>query len=243
MSVKEVFEEIREFCISHSDELLIQKYSRYFREGFKTRGLSMEAIDQMVGELSGRPGMSLPFILELARELIPDGWYEEGAIAMLLLEKRKKHFSKETFLELDWWFRIGMENWAHTDFMGGRIICVFLEKAIISTSDLSSWLQSDRKYQRRVVPVSLIRPMKSSGKAEPWLDFLEPLMADRERVVHQGMGWFLREAWKKDPHPVEDFLMKYRNTAPRLIFQYATEKMEREQRDRYRRDKGLSRRL
>jgi len=23
-------------------------------------------------------------------------------------------------------------------------------------------------------------------------------------LVHQGMGWFLREAWKKDPAPVEN---------------------------------------
>jgi hypothetical protein len=51
------------------------------------------------------------------------------------------------------------------------------------------------------------------------------------------VGWFLREAWKIEPEPVEAFLLKYKNTAPRLIFQYATEKMTKEGKERFRRDK------
>ena len=93
------------------------------------------------------------------------------------------------------------------------------------------------KYQRRVVPVSLIKYMKKRGGVEELIILLEPLMADRERVVHQGIGWFLREAWKQEPLLIESFLLKYRNTAARLIFQYATEKMSKEERLRFRRDK------
>jgi 3-methyladenine DNA glycosylase AlkD len=59
-------------------------------------------------------------------------------------------------------------------------------------------------------------------------------MEDKERVVQQGVGWFLREAWKRDPAPVEIFLMEWKDTAPRLIFQYATEKMTAAQKKRYR---------
>jgi 3-methyladenine DNA glycosylase AlkD len=62
-------------------------------------------------------------------------------------------------------------------------------------------------------------------------------MADGERVVHQGLGWFLREAWKKHAKPVEAFLLEFRDTAARLIFQYATEKMKPAERERFRRQK------
>jgi 3-methyladenine DNA glycosylase AlkD len=62
-------------------------------------------------------------------------------------------------------------------------------------------------------------------------------MTDKERVVHQGLGWFLREAWKRYPEPVEEFLMKWKDTAARLIFQYATEKMSKEYREKFRRTK------
>ena len=62
-------------------------------------------------------------------------------------------------------------------------------------------------------------------------------MMDKEREVHQGVGWFLREAWKIEPAPVEAFLLKYKDTAPRLIFQYATEKMTPEEKNRFRKSK------
>ncbi len=58
--------------------------------------------------------------------------------------------------------------------------------------------------------------------------FIECLITDPEREVHQETGWFLREAWKRNPAITEDFLMKWKDTAPRLIIQYATEKMPRE---------------
>ena len=63
-------------------------------------------------------------------------------------------------------------------------------------------------------------------------------MLDPERVVQQGLGWFLREAWKKTPAPVEAYLTGWKDTAPRLIFQYATEKMSAADRARFRRAKS-----
>lgn len=71
----------------------------------------------------------------------------------------------------------------------------------------------------------------------PSILFVEKLMADPEREVHQGMGWFLREAWKISPAEVEAFLEKYKETAPRLIIQYACEKMTAENKLRFRRTK------
>jgi 3-methyladenine DNA glycosylase AlkD len=72
------------------------------------------------------------------------------------------------------------------------------------------------------------------------LEAVRPLMLDAEKVVQQGVGWFLREAWKRQPKPVEAFLMEYRDTAPRVIFQYATEKMTPAQKARFKRKKAGS---
>jgi 3-methyladenine DNA glycosylase AlkD len=80
--------------------------------------------------------------------------------------------------------------------------------------------------------------LKAEAHVSLWLDFLRPLMTDAERVVQQGLGWFLREAWKKHPRPVEAFLLEWKDQAPRLIFQYATEKMSKADRARFRRQKA-----
>jgi 3-methyladenine DNA glycosylase AlkD len=64
------------------------------------------------------------------------------------------------------------------------------------------------------------------------------MMMDPERVVHQGLGWFLREAWKKQAEPAENFLLKWKDSAARLIFQYATEKMALNEKSRFRKEKS-----
>jgi len=55
--------------------------------------------------------------------------------------------------------------------------------------------------------------------------------------VQKGLGWFLREAWKIYPEETEGFLLKWKDTCGRIIIQYATEKMDKENRDRFRRTK------
>jgi 3-methyladenine DNA glycosylase AlkD len=93
------------------------------------------------------------------------------------------------------------------------------------------------KYQRRAVPVTLIGLLKETQKLEPLFQLIEPLMGDGEKVVQQGTGWFLREAWKRQPKPTEAFLLRYKDTCPRLIVQYATEKMESSAKQRFRRSR------
>ena len=80
--------------------------------------------------------------------------------------------------------------------------------------------------------------MKTTIDFQPFFEFLDPMMMDPEREVHQGLGWFLREAWKKQSEPTEKFLLKWKNTSPRLIFQYATEKMTKEWKERFRRERA-----
>jgi 3-methyladenine DNA glycosylase AlkD len=63
-------------------------------------------------------------------------------------------------------------------------------------------------------------------------------MLDPDRVVHLGVGWFLREAWKVNPEPVEAFLLEWKDRAPRLIYQYATEKMTAAQKARFKKGKS-----
>ena len=54
-------------------------------------------------------------------------------------------------------------------------------------------------------------------------------MTDPEREVHQGAGWFLRQALGKNKEETEKFMLKWNEKSPRLIFQYACEKMSPEE--------------
>ncbi|HWS01479.1 MAG TPA: DNA alkylation repair protein, partial [Prolixibacteraceae bacterium] len=112
----------------------------------------------------------------------------------------------------------------------------FLQK-LVPLSGLIEWQKSDYRFQRRSVPVSLIKLLKTTTDYTPFFNLLSPLMLDKERVVHQGLGWFLREAWKKQPVDTENFLLLWKDRSARLIFQYATEKMDKEAKLRFRKEK------
>ena len=85
------------------------------------------------------------------------------------------------------------------------------------------------------MPVTMVTVVSKTGKVTQALQASRKLILDPERVVHQGVGWLLRETWKNSPRKVEDFLYKWKDQAPRLIIQYATEKIDKEKRKRFRR--------
>jgi len=237
MKPKELCEDIRDFCRANADEAVIRKYSRYFKEGYDAHGVSKEKYEEKVDSLQNDQRITMKLVLSASRDLIKSGKYEETSFAIRLLCGFAEQFTIATFQEIEKWFMIGINNWGHTDVLCGLLIKPFFEKEIISLESLSDWRTANNKYQRRAVPVAMLELLKSTKDYAPLFDFIEPLMIDNERVVHQGLGWFLREAWKIKKKQTEAFLLKWKNDAARVIFQYATEKMTPEQKKRFRREK------
>ncbi len=237
MTPQDLYNDIIAFCKAHADQAIVKKYSRYFKEGYDAYGLTFPIQLAKVKEILSNKEADLPFVLETSRILIKGKKYEEPGFALSMVKSLAKQYTPATFKEIGYWFSIGIRNWAHTDALCSEIISVFLLKKIVGYEEMSSWRSSDNKFQRRAVPVSLIKLLKTTDDYSGFFSFIEPLMMDKEREVHQGLGWFLREAWKKQPEQAESFLLKYKDTAARLIFQYATEKMTPLQKERFRREK------
>jgi len=225
MTTTALTETIIRFCEENGSEEQLIKSQRIFKHAFHGYGIKAPVLHAQVKEWSKNAEINIDVILETLESAMKRGMYEEIASALLMLFARKKHFTADTFAKLDALLDEGIDNWAHADILGMWILPVFLTKNIVPISAFEPWLQASNSYKRRCVPVTLIKLVKTSKKAEPFIYFPEILMQDKVREVHQGMGWFLREAWKLDPISVETFLQKWKHTAPRLIFQYACEKM------------------
>ena len=238
MNAQELFNEIRSYCEANADEAIVRKYSRYFKEGYDAYGLTREQIESKVSSLLQQARINMELVLEASPLLLKTGKYEETSFAIRLLYEFSQRFDKSTFFEVGKWFETGINNWGHTDAICAYFFRDFFRRKIISLEDLSSWREASNKYQRRAVPVAMIEILRIRDDISGLLEFIDPMMPDPERVVHQGLGWFLRETWKRHPGPVESFLLKWKDTAPRLIFQYATEKMSKEERMRFRKTKS-----
>jgi 3-methyladenine DNA glycosylase AlkD len=237
MNKQKLIEDIRTYCKACVNEAIVKKYSRFFKEGFDAYGLSQEQVEIKVKELLQTPGVNISLILKAAPELLETGKYEETSFVLLLLNGFEKEFSKKVFEEIGKWFSYGICNWAHADTLGMFILPKFISRGIIAPEYLKPWISSKYKYQRRTVPVALIKSLKTSKNFSSFFRLIQPLMTDSERVVHQGVGWFLREAWKLNRERTEGYLFKWKDKAPRLIFQYATEKMTSKEKKRFRRER------
>jgi 3-methyladenine DNA glycosylase AlkD len=233
----DIFNNLQKFGEENANPATVEKYSRYFKEGYDGFGLSHEQVDARLKEILAMPGITQELILETSLLLVRSPKYEMTAFAIRLVQNYHKTWTIDTFKTIENWFTIGITNWAHTDFICGELMNLFFKKKLINLDTISLWRTAKNKFQRRAAVVSLIKPMKLSADFTNFFEFIEPMMHDPEREVHQGLGWFLRETWKKQPIATETFLLRYKDSAPRLIFQYACEKMTPEGKIKFKRSK------
>jgi 3-methyladenine DNA glycosylase AlkD len=232
MNALELINHIRQFCLENESPENIIKYKRYFKEAPDSFGLTAAQLYEKTKQLL--KAVNFETVLEAIPELLKRK-SEETTLGLLLLNGFEKQYTKELFTEIDKWYSYSIGNWAHADTLGMLILPKLFKRGLIAEVDFAPWLTSTYKFQRRSVPVTLIKTLKTRNSFAPLFQFLEPLMLDPEREVHQGMGWFLRECWKLKASETEKFLMKWKEKTPRLIIQYATEKMTAEEKSKFRR--------
>lgn len=227
MKTQERCDEIRRFCEANANAALVEKYRKYFVEGYDAYGVPQErTYERRDAWLRQWAPMGIDGFLELGDRLVATGKYEEGTFAILFISALESQYSAALLPELGCWLDTGFRNWAHVDVFSGDVLSRFLSQKLVGLDAFASWRRAASKWKRRAVAVTLIKPVKAGAlPVKRVLAFIEPMMEDEEKVVRQGLGWLLREAWKKQPDFVEAFLLAWKDSCGRLIIQYATEKM------------------
>ncbi len=237
--IENKLKEIREFFMKNSDPEIVKKYSRYFKDGFDGFGIDQKVFenqrDLWIEEWKDQ--MSISDYLQLGDALMLKGKYEEKSLAIAFLNAERRHYTPATFERIGHWFKMGISDWASTDVLCMLVLSSFLIDEIISFEELGQWSSSDSEWQRRAVPVTLVELIKEGLKPETALPLIEPLMLDDSQYVQKGIGTLLRGLWKKFPEEIEGFLLKWKDQCGRLIVQYASEKMDKERRKQFRRQK------
>jgi 3-methyladenine DNA glycosylase AlkD len=240
VKASELYGDIRKYFMANANKAMVKKYERYFTEGYDAYGIIREKFDKKLKDVKKDKSLNMRLVLSTSKLLVKSGKYEETNFAICLLKEFSAQFDHKTFGQVEKWFDIGIVNWAHTDVFCEHLMSEFFGKEIISLKDISDWRSAKNTYQRRAVPVSMLSLLKTTKSYKSLFGFIEPLMMDGEKKVQQGLGWFLREAWKIKKKETETFLLKWKDKAPRIIFQYATEKMTAEEKKRFRKEKTTS---
>lgn len=237
MTAKDLILEVRNYCENNANEEIAKKSSRFFKEEFVGYGLSALMIVSKTKSLLRENNLNLETVIEASNELMKSEKFEEASFALMLIDGLSKQFSTKTFEFISTSFDFSIKNWAHADTLAMYILPKFVAKKIIEIDDFNSWLRSEHKFKRRCVPVTLIKSLKTVDNPTHLFEFVEALMSDNDRVVHQGMGWFLKKAWQAHPIATEDFLHKWKDMAPRLIISYACEKMTKEDKIKFKKSR------
>jgi len=237
--IEEKFLEIRKFCEENANQEFEKKYARYFTEGYDAYGLGREVFELQRDKWLElwKDDLTMNEYLLLGNKLIATGKYEEASFAISFVYSQKEKLNVETFEKLGDWLESGIVNWGHTDVLSGKALSYFFTQKILEVEAIKEWTKSASKWKRRSVPVTMIDVLKMDIPLKKLFTIIEPIMLDAEKFVQKGLGWFLREAWKLHHEETETFLLKWKDTCGRTIIQYATEKMDKENKMRFKRAK------
>lgn len=164
----------------------------------------------------------LELALKVGENLLKSKVWEEGGITIGLLRKMTDRFTPEQFETFDRWIDYST-NWAVTDGLSKYLIGEVLMHDASKIEQLLEWTKSKNLWRRRAAAVSLT-PLARKGLflSEVFM-VAERLMTDNNGMVQNAVGWLLKEASRKHPKEVYDFLLKWKERAPALVLRYASE--------------------
>lgn len=231
--------EVIDFYTKNADGNAVKKLSRYFKEGLDAYGSDKEKVEAQLKKWMSdwEKDMTIEDYLDFGDRLVSTGKYEEAHCANSFIISKKDEFTIETFERIGKWLENGIQNWANTDVLCMLVLAEFIYNDIIQPKDFINWTKSESKWKRRAVPVTFVEAIKKGHKIEPILSVIEKLMEDDEEDVQKGLGTLLREIWKKQPETAEAFLLKWKDSCGRKIIQYATEKMDKNNKARFKKNK------
>ncbi len=222
-------EEIIADARSHYDADKAEGAKRYFREPIQSWGLSMGMCQEIAEKFYPRVKGNLPLALEVSGDLHAHGVMEVAIIGANLMRRMKGKLGPEHFDVFDGWVDT-LNNWATTDTLCTGIIFVTIQKDPSLAGRLLEWTVSENRWRRRAAAVSLVPIARRGEMLEDVFRIADRLMEDRDDMAQKGVGWLLKEASKKHPDEIHDYLVKWRPRTTGLVLRYASEKLPPEKR-------------
>lgn len=191
----------------------------------------------MVRKISGQQArtmkaLSLDEVLAQCDALLQTGLYECRIIAFDLAWRRRKALTPAHFSLFERWLHSYVDDWSDCDDLCTHPLGYLLAQYPALAANTRSWTSSSNRWVRRGSAVSLIYGLRRGLLLEDTLQNAEALLTETDDLVRKGYGWMLKEAGKSFPEKLPGFLLKHRNSMPRMALRYAVAKLPPEQRQR-----------
>ncbi|MCR4284565.1 MAG: DNA alkylation repair protein [archaeon] len=215
----------------HTNLKKIPDYQRFFKtgkgqygEGDIFLGISVPVQRMIAKETEKR------FSLDQTIKLLQSPIHEERLISLLILvEKYKKAKNKKQIFNLYLKNAKRVNNWDLVDLSAPNIIGNYILENQDQINVLYKLSKSKNLWEKRISILGTF-PFIREGYVDECLKISKLHLEDKHDLIHKAIGWMLREAWKKKPKKVEDFIIGNYKSLPRTTLRYAIERMPEDKR-------------
>ena len=164
------------------------------------------------------------------RELIQSEWHEVRLCALLIMvekSKKKDETLRQQLFDLYLSQTDRINNWDLVDLSCRFIVGEYLLDR--SRNILYQLAQSPLLWDNRIAIVSTYAFIRK-GQLEDTYALGDLMMYHPHDLMHKAIGWMLREAGKRDPERLYDYVISHRADMPRTMLRYAIEKFSPKER-------------
>lgn len=164
------------------------------------------------------------------RELIQSEWHEVRLCALLIMvekSKKKDETLRQQLFDLYLSQTDRINNWDLVDLSCRFIVGEYLLDR--SRDILYQLAQSPLLWDNRIAIVSTYAFIRK-GQLEDTYALGDLMMYHPHDLMHKAIGWMLREAGKRDPERLYDYVISHRADMPRTMLRYAIEKFSPKER-------------
>lgn len=168
-------------------------------------------------------------------KVLLDGKFHEERLTGLFILCLKFNQSKKIGDEKQWFDLYNekierVNNWDLVDSSAHIIIGQYLEKR--DRKLLYTFAKSKSLWKNRIAVISTFHFIRKNDFKDI-LELAGMMLQHPHDLMHKAIGWMLREAWKRDPLAIEEFLDEHATVMPRTMLRYAIEKMDEKKRKGY----------
>jgi 3-methyladenine DNA glycosylase AlkD len=196
------------------------------KSALQFHGVTAAQIVATAGEwLRAHPALDREQLRALADEMFATDWFDLRSAGLVVLEKRSTLLAAA---DGEWLISLvrKSQNWAHVDHVSTRILGVLVEKNPRLKKSVRKWAADRDFWVRRAALLSLLLPMRrGEGDFELFAELAEPMLEEKEFFIRKAIGWILREASKKRPDPVFEFLRTHRARLSGLTFREGSRRL------------------
>ncbi|MBU0530769.1 MAG: DNA alkylation repair protein [Nanoarchaeota archaeon] len=202
---------------------------RYFKEEINPYGVRHSDMKELVSKYTPTvKKMGIKRFTPIAERMFEEGWFEEGNLAIKLMEKLKNKFDDDTFKLFDRWVDKYVTNWAHCDGFSAWLVGSLIENKPELAGDVLKWTRSPNRWKRRAAAVSFVVHAKHGRFMDYIFLVSEAMLRDSDDMVQKGVGWLLKESTKSNQKEVVEFIRQRKHKMPRTMLRYAIEKLSPE---------------